>query len=192
LKELVDTPWGTHFCLFYETKQDFLDGLMSYFQAGLNNNEFCLWVLSDGEVTAAEAWSALRQAIPDAEDHASAGRLELISFENWFLQGGNFEIPKVMNLLKEKYERALANGFCGMRLNGSTAWLQKSSAEDFQIFEQTVAGSLAEQRIIIMCNFPLATSSASEFWAAAHLHHVTMAVREGVAGIFETSRLEMS
>ncbi len=35
-------PWGTHFCHFYETKQDLLDVLIPYFKAGLENNEFCV------------------------------------------------------------------------------------------------------------------------------------------------------
>jgi hypothetical protein len=186
LSALGDMPWGTHFCLYYETKQDFLDTLICYFRAGLNNNEFCLWVLSDGEVTAEEAWSVLRQGIPDAEEHAAAGRLELISHDEWFLQGGNLEVPKVIKLLEEKYERALANGLFGMRLNGSTAWMQKTNAKDLQIFEQTLNSSLAGHRIIVMCNFPLETSKASEFWSVAHMHRFTISVREGVREIFET------
>ena len=35
-----DMPWGTHFCLFYETKDDLLNVLLRYFKAGLENNEF--------------------------------------------------------------------------------------------------------------------------------------------------------
>ncbi len=38
--ELVDDlPWGTHFCQFYETKEDLLTTLIPYFRAGLENNE---------------------------------------------------------------------------------------------------------------------------------------------------------
>src|SRR5258707_383766 len=29
-----DVPWGTHFFMFYETKQDLLDTLVPYFKAG--------------------------------------------------------------------------------------------------------------------------------------------------------------
>lgn len=38
-------PWGTHFCHFYETREDLLDTLIPYFKTGLENNEFCLWVV---------------------------------------------------------------------------------------------------------------------------------------------------
>jgi hypothetical protein len=39
-----DVPWGTHFCLFYETRADLLETVASYCKAGLENQEFCLWV----------------------------------------------------------------------------------------------------------------------------------------------------
>src|ERR1700722_19646332 len=39
-------PWGTHFCLFYETLMDLLEPLVSYCKAGLENQEFCLWAVA--------------------------------------------------------------------------------------------------------------------------------------------------
>ncbi len=40
-------PWGAHICVFYETKEDLLDTALSYFEAGLESNEFCVWAVSD-------------------------------------------------------------------------------------------------------------------------------------------------
>ena len=40
-------PWGTHFCIFHETKEDMIDTFVPYFKAGLENKEFCLWVVPD-------------------------------------------------------------------------------------------------------------------------------------------------
>ena len=52
-----DAPWGTHLCQFYQTKGDLIDILVPYFKAGLENNEFCMWVtaepLSENEATEA-------------------------------------------------------------------------------------------------------------------------------------------
>ena len=59
-----DTPWGTHICVFYETKQDLLDAAVHYFEAGLHSNEFCVWAISD-PITEREAMDALACAIPD-------------------------------------------------------------------------------------------------------------------------------
>jgi hypothetical protein len=40
-------PWGTHFCQFYQTKKELIEGIVPYFRAGLENNEFCIWVTSE-------------------------------------------------------------------------------------------------------------------------------------------------
>src|ERR1700731_2003231 len=42
-----DVPWGTHFFMFYETKEDLLDTLVPYFKAGLETGEFCFWLVSE-------------------------------------------------------------------------------------------------------------------------------------------------
>ena len=54
-----DMPWGTHFCHFYGTKEDLLDSLVPYFKPGLENDEFCVWVIAD-PLTEEEARSAVR------------------------------------------------------------------------------------------------------------------------------------
>ena len=41
-----DMPWGTHFCLFYENEADLLETLACYCKAGLESEEFCLWVVA--------------------------------------------------------------------------------------------------------------------------------------------------
>ena len=50
-----DVAWGTHFCLFYETPADLLETQASYCKNGLENDEFCFWVvaqpLSEDDVT---------------------------------------------------------------------------------------------------------------------------------------------
>ena len=52
-----DLPWGAHFCQFYQTKEDLTDILVPFFKAGLENNEFCMWVTS-------QALEAKRQKKP--------------------------------------------------------------------------------------------------------------------------------
>jgi hypothetical protein len=48
-----DMPWGTHFCLFYETKEDLLETLVPYCKAGLESQEFCLWVVALKKISGA-------------------------------------------------------------------------------------------------------------------------------------------
>jgi hypothetical protein len=34
-------PWGSHFCHFYDTKEDLIETLVPYFVEGLKSGEFC-------------------------------------------------------------------------------------------------------------------------------------------------------
>jgi hypothetical protein len=59
-----DVPWGTHFCQFYETKEDLIDMLVPYFKAGLENNEFCMWIISE-PLGVEDAKEALKKVLPN-------------------------------------------------------------------------------------------------------------------------------
>jgi len=59
-----DIPWGTHICQFYQTKEDLMDTLVSYFKTGLENNEFSMWITSE-PLEVEDAKEFLRVAVPD-------------------------------------------------------------------------------------------------------------------------------
>jgi hypothetical protein len=59
-----DVPWGTHFCLFYETKADLLETLVCYCKAGLESQEFCLWVVAE-PLTAEDARRELKRTVAE-------------------------------------------------------------------------------------------------------------------------------
>ncbi|MHB8101140.1 MAG: MEDS domain-containing protein [Methanosarcina sp.] len=74
-----DVPWGTHFCQLYQTKEDLMDILLPYFKAGLENNEFCVWVTSES-LDAEEAKDDLRRTVPDFSTSPTGSRNHLASF----------------------------------------------------------------------------------------------------------------
>src|SRR6185295_12868143 len=116
-----DVRWGTHFCYFYETKQDLLDTLVLYFKAGLENKEFCLWVISQ-LLTVEEARQALGQAVSDLDRHLAAGRLEIHAHDEWYLHNGKCEPERVLQCWCEKLDQALAAGHAGLRASGDGGW----------------------------------------------------------------------
>jgi acetyl-CoA decarbonylase/synthase complex subunit gamma len=101
-----DAPWGTHFCQFYQTKQDLIDVLVPYFKAGLENNEFCMWVTSE-PLRAQEARNALVQEVPRLADYISKGQIEILDYSQWYTAGGGFESDRVLQGWVGKLEAAL-------------------------------------------------------------------------------------
>src|SRR5436309_13426484 len=83
-----ELPWGSHFCQFYHTREDLLDTLVPYFKAGLENNEFCLWVASD-PLPAAEAKALLARAVAAFDDFLARGQLEVRDLSDWYVSGGS-------------------------------------------------------------------------------------------------------
>src|SRR6267142_37395 len=112
-----DVRWGTHFCYFYETRQDLLDTLVMYFKAGLENKEFCLWVVSP-PLTVEQAKRALAQTVGDLERHLAEGGLEIHGYDEWYLHNGRFDSHRVLRGWREKLDQALAKGYAGLRASG--------------------------------------------------------------------------
>jgi MEDS: MEthanogen/methylotroph, DcmR Sensory domain len=118
-----DMPWGTHFCLFYETKPDLLEIAVAYCKAGLVAQEFCLWVVAD-PLTVEEATRALKQAVPDCDRYFADESIDIVRARDWYLPDGTFDLKRVICGWNEKLARALTRGYAGV---GSPAILHGSS-----------------------------------------------------------------
>src|SRR5437016_646901 len=186
-----DVPWGTQFCHFYETKEDLLDILIPYFKMGLENHEFCMWVVSD-PLDEEAARNALRQAIPEADQHLAAGRIEIVPHTEWYLKGGAFVAERVINGWNKKLAEALAKGYAGLRANGNEAWLTEANRKDFIQYEKTLDEKLADQRMIVLCSYPLSGSSATEIFDVVNTHQLALLRRRGNWEVLETTELKQA
>src|SRR3546814_18484334 len=86
--------WGAHICLFYETKEDLLDTLTSYCKAGLESEEYCLWLVAE-PLTIEDATDALEHAVPDLDRPLADSSIEIAPASDWFLTGGAFDGKRV-------------------------------------------------------------------------------------------------
>ena len=42
-----NVQWGEHLCAFFNTRIDLLNLVVPYIKAGLEDNEFCLWITDE-------------------------------------------------------------------------------------------------------------------------------------------------
>lgn len=113
-----NTPWGTHF--FY-SKQDLLETPVPYFRAGLENNEFCLWITND-PISVDDALASLRNGIPLLDQYLAPNAIEVLPHADWYLKRWCVFDPKcIIDGWNEKLNDALARG----RENGNEAWLER-------------------------------------------------------------------
>ena len=180
-----DAPWGTHFCQFYATKDDLKDVLVPYFKAGLEADEFCMWVTSP-PLDVGEAWDALAEAVPDLESYRRRGRIEIIPHTDWYLLGGRFEQDRVLEGWVKKLDDALARGCAGLRLTGNTFWLEKSDWRSFADYEAAVDRVLGQYRMLALCTYSVDRCGASEMADVIRNHQFALIKRDSRWEVFES------
>jgi PAS domain S-box-containing protein len=186
-----DAPWGTHFCHFYETKEDLLDILASYFKAGLENNELCVCVVSD-PFTEEEFREGLRRAVPHLDQYEAERSLEILMASEWYLEGGSFDLHRVTRGWNTKLGQALVRGYDGLRVSGNTAWLERKDWDDFREYERQINESITGQPMSVLCTYSLVASGAAEILDVAHNHQFAVAKRRGRWDVVETPELKQA
>jgi len=181
-----DMPWGTHFCLFYETTADLLETLVSYCKAGLESHEFCLWVVAE-PLSAEDASRALKRAVPDFDKYLVDPSIEIVAARDWYLQDGAFDLNKVISGWNEKLARASARGYAGVRVTGDTAWLEKKDWKDFCEYEESLNQAVANQRLAVLCTYPLSACGATEILDVVRTHQFAVTKRRGGWDVIETA-----
>jgi transcriptional regulator with GAF, ATPase, and Fis domain len=181
-----DMPWGTHFCLFYDTKVDLLETAVPYCRAGLQSEEFCLWVVAP-PVTKEDALQALQQAVPDFARYLLGNSIEIVAARDWYLQDGTFDLKRVIAGWNEKLARASAEGYAGVRVTGDTAWLERKHWNDFCEYEDALNGSIANQRLSVLCTYPLAACGAVEILDVVRTHQFAVTRQRGSWHVIETA-----
>lgn len=186
-----DRPWGTHFCNFYDSRSDLLDMLLSYFKAGLEDNEFCVWVLSE-PLSERDAWDGLRAAVPEFDQYLSKRNIEVFDGRDWYLKDGTFDSSRVMTSWNEKLDRALDRGYAGLRGTGNTAWLQKKDWKAFSEYEQVVNDSVGGRLMVLLCTYSLNSCGANELLDVVGTHQFATARRRGAWELIETPELKQA
>jgi PAS domain S-box-containing protein len=179
-------PWGTHFCQFYQTKNDLIDILVPYFKAGLEDNEFCMWITSEPLVVA-EAEEAMRKAVNDFDEYLRRGQIEIIPYNEWYLLGGTFDDDRVLNGWISKLEQALARGYSGLRLTGNTFWLERNHWQAFTEYEAKVNNVIGKYKMLAICTYCLDKCDGTAVIDVVKNHQFALIKEEGKWDIIEST-----
>jgi PAS domain S-box-containing protein len=181
-----NVPWGTHFCQFYKTKQDLIDILVPYFRAGLENNEFCMWVTSEPLVMA-EAKQVMREAVSGFDEYLRLGQMEIIPYNELYLLGGSFDDGRVLDGWVSKLEQALARGYSGLRLTSNTFRLERNHWQAFREYETKINDVIGKYQMMAVCTYSLDKCDGAAFIDAVKNHQFALVKQEGKWGIIVSS-----
>jgi signal transduction histidine kinase len=175
---LGDIPWGTHVCHYYHTKEDLIDIVVPYFKTGLENHELCVWITSD-PLCAQEAEEALAKSVSGLEEHVRSGQIEIVSAGEWYLKDVAFDPRRVLKGWISKHNKAIDNGYEGIRVTGNTLWLEKKLWRDFMDYEKELNETIRQYRAIVLCSYCLRDCEISEVIQVSNNHQYTLIKNEG-------------
>ncbi len=181
-----DASWGTHFCLFYHTKEDLVDILVPYFKAGLKNNEFCMWATSE-PLNVKDAKRVLRGAVRNLDDYIERGQIEILDYSQWYTRSGAFAADKVLRGWLGKKAHGVERGFDGLRLTANTFWLKEGNWKAFPDYEATVDGVIKQYRTLAVCTYSLDRCGAAEVIDVASNHQFALIKCKGEWKLIESS-----
>lgn len=188
LPAVANLPWGTHFCHFYESSQDLLDIFIPYLRDGLQNNECCIWITKNQPAPAIN--QEIKEIIPDWDKYISSGELEILLYSQWYPDKDNFQPRQIIRKWRQKAEQALANGYSGLRVASEESWINSQYREVFTRYEKNLGEYIRDQRMMVLCAYPLAESNASAIFDITQNHQFAIAQRNGMREILETPALK--
>ena len=179
--------WGDHVCHFFRSADDLGEILVPYFKAGLERHELCLWVTAH-PYGKDRAVSELRTALSDFDRRTAAGQMQIFSEGEWYAKLAPLSTAeKIQSWLSQKDE-AVALGYAGLRGSGNVSFLDEGTWDDFLVYERAVDEAFKDQRIILLCSYPLDGCSADAVLDVTHCHRHGLAKRHGHWDLIEVRR----
>ena len=109
-------------CQFYRGREELAAALVPYFEAGLRSRERCIWITAE-PLSAAAAKAELGKAGLDVDGAIRSGALIVRDFSEWYVQQAHLKGTAVVDVWLAAEERALRDGYQGLRITGNTSFL---------------------------------------------------------------------
>jgi PAS domain S-box-containing protein len=163
-------PVGMHACHFYSDREQLVRAVTPYAVAGLRENERCIWITAP-PLPAREAVQALSAAWNGVDDAIHAGALRILDFDQWYASAGQLKGLNVVELWLEEEERALAEGYDGLRIAGNTSFVKPGDWSTFMEYENSVTAQFSGRRIVALCSYALDQCNGQQMSDVVDAHH---------------------
>ena len=162
-------PYGLHMCHFYPKRQELIDGLVPYFEAGIDNNEYCIWVAS----SPLPAQDALIEISKSAKlmQATTSGQLRVFDAIEWYGKPETLDAEATIKRLLDEEQSALADGYQGLRVTGNASFIPRGNWAQLIEFERKLHDRIKDRRIIACCSYSREQCGSVEVMEVVRCHH---------------------
>lgn len=186
---LGDISWGAHLAQFYRTRDDLIEIAVPYLRAGLENNEFCLWVATD-LIDPEGAEEAMAAIWPGCREYIDQGQMRFVDHNGWYYRQGPFEPGKMVEITLGVVNSALQNEYQGMRIISGMSWIDPSHWGMLTEFEESLGRLGSSHPLLTICSYHLDKCGQEETLGAARCHGAVIVKEEGRWQVLSGSDLE--
>lgn len=111
---------GDHLCCIYKTEEEQREVLTPFLRQGLEQGEKVLYIVDSH--TPDTVLSYLRNDELDVEAYLPSGQLVILSSDDFYMHRGLFDPDRLIALLEQETDRALAEGYPALRITGQMTW----------------------------------------------------------------------
>src|SRR5687768_3459112 len=162
-------PYGIHMCHLYREREELVDALVPFFAAGLRNRERCIWITAP-PLPAAEAKVELAKSGVDADGEIRDGSLTILDYPEFYLKAKGMMSRELAGLWLAEEERALADGYTGLRITGNASFVTPQTWPDFMDYEEVVHRAFQGRRIVSLCSYDTRRCKGHELAAVLRRH----------------------
>jgi hypothetical protein len=148
---LSAVPYGVHMCQFYTSRDLLLNGLIPYFSTGRERNERCICVAAP-PLPATEVASEVAKHAELSQALAS-GQLMILDAMEWYGDPAASSAEAIVQRWIDEEQRALADGYEGLRVTGNTAFFPRSQWHRLMAYETILHERIKGRRIIACCSY---------------------------------------
>jgi PAS domain S-box-containing protein len=173
--KLAGLGHGAHLCTTHEGTADQIAVAIPFVKEGLARGQRCL--CAGDERTALDLTAALFAAGVDVARDLERGALQIVSYGDvGFLHPGEFDPRTMVDFLRQTEEKAISDGFAGLRAQGSMNWAVGLgiSADTLVEYEMLLDQFLKGSRAAVICQYDRSLFDPAVILEVLRIHPVAV------------------
>jgi hypothetical protein len=170
---------GDHYCGIYRTDEDHRAIIVDYIREGVRKHEKMFYIVNIQ--TAAQLKATLAKADIDVDGLVDSGQLVILTAKEAYLRDGQFDPKKMIALLGEETDKALAEGYSALRATGEMTWALagEPGSERLVEYESMLNEFFPNKKCYAVCQYDRRRFDADMLLDILHTHPKVLFGREG-------------
>lgn len=170
---------GDHYCGIYRNDEDQRAVTIDFVRDGISRNEKMFYLVN---VQSAEDLRAtLKDAGIDAEQLIESGQLVIMTAKEAYLRDGQFDPDRMIQLLSDETDKAIAEGYAALRATGEMTWslAGEPGSERLIEYESRLNHFFPNSKCLAVCQYDRRQFDAEMLLDILHTHPLVLFGKEG-------------